>query len=60
MSKAEIFSSENDGESFYKYLEISFSNGAKAAWLDDDIKEKYRNENRFQDLLQKYNLSLDE
>ena len=59
-TKATIFSSEDNETAFYKYLEISFTKGAKAAWLDKDIKEKYRNEVRFKDLLQKYHLTLDE
>lgn len=59
-TKAAIFSSQNNEEGFYKYAEIAFEKKAKAYWFDDDVKEKYRNEPRFQALLAKYNLSLDE
>lgn len=58
-TKAAIYSNKGDIEKFYELLEKAFQLNAKAIWLYDDIKEKYRNEKRFQDLLKKYDQTLD-
>jgi len=54
-TKATIYASMNDDEKFYQLLEQSFVEGAEADLLYIDIKEKYRNEPRFINLLKKYN-----
>jgi tetratricopeptide (TPR) repeat protein len=59
-TKAVIFEYEGNIESFYEYLELSFKKNAKAIWLFDNVKEKYKNEPRFKELLAKYNLTLDD
>ncbi len=59
-TKAAIYSSEGKEELFYEYLEKALKLKAKASWLEDDIQEKYKNEKRFQELLEKYNQTLEE
>ncbi|GGG23646.1 hypothetical protein GCM10011344_25520 [Dokdonia pacifica] len=59
-TKAAIYASHGDDEKFYEFLEKAFQLNAKANWLDNDIKEKYKNEKRFQDLLKKYDQTLEE
>ncbi|WP_299766825.1 SIR2 family protein [uncultured Dokdonia sp.] len=59
-TKSTIYESLGNTEKFYELLEKSFHLKAKASWLDDDIKEKYKNEKRFQDLLEKYDQALEE
>ncbi|MFV8375876.1 SIR2 family protein [Flavobacterium sp. GSP11] len=54
-TKATIYASMGDNENFYKYLELAFIEGAEANSLYPDIKDKYINEPKFIDLLQKYN-----
>ena len=57
-TKATIYSNMGDDDEFYRYLEKSFKLKAKAWWLLDDIKDKYRKEKKFNELLEKYNQSI--
>ena len=57
-TKATIFSAYNKDEEFFYYLEKAFQNNALAKWLDDDIKEKYFKDQKFINLLEKYNQKL--
>lgn len=59
-TKATIYATEGQEELFYQYLEKAFKAKAKASWLEDDIKEKYKDEKRFQELLAKYNQTLED
>lgn len=47
-----------DNENFYKYFEECLENGAKAEWFYNDVKEKYRNEQRFKEILARYNQTI--
>jgi tetratricopeptide (TPR) repeat protein len=53
-TKATIYASMGDHDSFYKYLEMAINEGAEANLLYPDIKDKYKNEPRFVALLHKY------
>jgi tetratricopeptide (TPR) repeat protein len=55
---ATIYASMGDDDNFYKYLETAFEEGGEAYMLYPDIKEKYKNEPKFIELLQKYNQDL--
>jgi tetratricopeptide (TPR) repeat protein len=55
---ASIHSDIGDDDKFYEFLEKSFELKTKAKWLFNDIKEKYKNEARFKELLKKYNQKL--
>lgn len=57
-TKATIYASMEQDDDFYKYLEIAFENGAEAYLLYPDIKDKYKKEPKFIDLLKKYNQEL--
>lgn len=57
-TKATIYSSKGDYDNFYKYLEKAFEEGADADLLYPDIKDKYKNEPKFIDLLKKYKQDL--
>jgi tetratricopeptide (TPR) repeat protein len=57
-TKAAIYSTEGKDDKFYEYAEQAFKLKAKASWFNEDIKEKYRNDNLFQDLLRRYNQKL--
>jgi tetratricopeptide (TPR) repeat protein len=57
-TKSAIYSSENDTENFYKYFEKALSFNAKASNLHEDIKAKYFGEERFKEVLQKYEQTL--
>jgi tetratricopeptide (TPR) repeat protein len=59
-TKATIYASQGNDKKFYELLEIAFQLNAKAWWLSDDIKEKYKEEKRFQELLKKYDQSLED
>jgi len=52
--KSTIYASEGNNQKFYELLEKAFQLKAKAKWLDDDIKMKYKNEEQFKVLLEKY------
>lgn len=54
-TKAVIFSSIGNDDEFYFYLENAIKDGAEANRLFPDIKEKYKNEPQFKNLLIKYN-----
>lgn len=58
-TKAAIYSSQGHDDKFYEYLEKSFMKNSKVKWLEKDVKEKYKNEDRFILLLKKYNQTLD-
>ena len=52
---ATIYASMGEDENFYKYLEKAFEDKeGEANMLYPDIKEKYKNEPKFIDLLKKY------
>lgn len=57
-TKATIYASKGNDDEFYNYLEKAFQLKAKAEWLDYDIKEKYKNDIVFKELLKKYNQKL--
>nr|WP_315175141.1 SIR2 family protein [uncultured Flavobacterium sp.] len=57
-TKATIYASSGDDNRFYEYLEKAFEEGGEAYMLFPDIKEKYKNERRFIELLKKYNQEL--
>lgn len=57
-TKATIYASMGDDDNFYKYLEKAFEEGGEANLLFPDIKEKYKNEPKFIELLKKYNQEL--
>ncbi len=59
-TKAAIYSSKGDEEKFYELLEKAIQLKVDLNNLDDDIKEKYKDEKRFQELLKKYDQTLDE
>jgi tetratricopeptide (TPR) repeat protein len=54
-TRAVIYSSLGDDENFYKFLEEALKEGAKASLLYPDIKNKYKHEQYFNDILLKYN-----
>jgi len=58
-TKAAIYSTEGNDEKFYEFLEKAFQLKAKAVWLEEDIKLKYKNKRRFQELLKKYKQTLE-
>ncbi|WP_299603655.1 SIR2 family protein [uncultured Aquimarina sp.] len=57
-NKAAIYSALGERIKFYEFLELAFKKKAKAEWLDDDIKKEYKDDERFQELLMKYNQTL--
>ncbi len=59
---AEIYSSENKEEEFYLNLNIALSKGIKTKELNTakDVYEKYKNEERFINMMIKYGLDIEE
>jgi tetratricopeptide (TPR) repeat protein len=57
-TKAAIYSSLNDDETFYKYLDEVLSNGIDVKRFMPDIKLKYENDKKFNEILEKYNQKL--
>ena len=57
-TKATIYATMGKDDDFYKYLEKAFEEGAPANLLYPDIKDKYKNELQFIELLKKYNQEL--
>jgi tetratricopeptide (TPR) repeat protein len=57
-TKAVIYMDMGNEEKFYELLEKSFKNKAEAKWLYDDVKDKYKDKQRFNELLVKYNQSI--
>ncbi|WP_326493173.1 SIR2 family protein [Chryseobacterium sp. SL1] len=57
-TKAAIYSSLNDDENFYKYLDEVLSNGVDVKKFMPDIKLKYKDKNDFNEILKKHNQKL--
>lgn len=57
-TKAAIYSSIGDDESFYKYLDEILHAGAKAYKFMNDIKKQYKNKELFVQILANYNQKL--
>lgn len=57
-TKAVIYSTNGEDELFYKYLIKAINAGAAAHRLYPDIKEKYKNNPKFKEILEKYNQKL--
>ncbi|MBE7686817.1 tetratricopeptide repeat protein [Tenacibaculum finnmarkense genomovar ulcerans] len=57
-TKAAVYSDMNNEDKFYEFLEESFKCGTKVFWLLNDILDKYKYEERFKNLLDKYNQSI--
>lgn len=59
---AEIYSAENKEEEFYLNLTIALSKGIKADQLNSakDVYEKYKKEERFINLMNKYKIDIEE
>lgn len=54
-TKAAIYASAGDNDNFYKYLDEVLSTGVEAKSFMDDIKLKFRDDQKFNAILEKYN-----
>lgn len=54
-TKTAIYASMNDDENFFKYLNEILSQGENATNFLPDIKNKYKNNKKFLEILEKYN-----
>lgn len=54
-TKALIFAFMGDDENFYKYIDIALARYADINSLEDSIKNRYRNDRRFNLILERYN-----
>jgi tetratricopeptide (TPR) repeat protein len=57
-TKAVIYSTNGEDDLFYEYLIKAINAGAAAHRLYPDIKEKYKNNPKFKEILEKYNQKL--
>lgn len=57
-TKAAIYATMGDHDNFYIYLDKVLSTGEKASRFFEDVKNKYKNEKNFLEILEKYNQTI--